>query len=234
MPDEITEIMFTPYFSEEGDQLRFSMRVFESDASLQRNTLLKKIRKHLTGPLGLSNEQVHLTGMLVLYNNMLQSLFRSQILTIGVVFLAIFTMFIVLFRDLKIALITLIPNLVAAAMVLGLMGWFRIPLDLMTITIAAICIGIAVDDAIHYVHRFIAEYRNDNDYWRAVRHCHGSIGRAIYYTSITVILGFSILALSNFVPTIYFGLLTGFSMLVALLANLTLLPLLLVRFKALG
>lgn len=234
LPDEIKQIMFTPYFSEEGDQIRFSMRVFESDASLQRNELLKKIRKHLTSELGLNNEQVHLTGMVVLFNNMLQSLFRSQILTIGVVFLAIFIMFILLFRDLKIAAITLVPNLVAAAMVLGIMGWFGIPLDLMTITIAAICIGIAVDDAIHYVHRFIAEYRKHNDYWIAVRRCHGSIGRAIYYTSITVILGFSILTLSNFIPTIYFGLLTGFSMLVALLANLTLLPLLLVRFKPLG
>jgi len=234
LPDEIKKIMFTPYFSEEGDQIRFSIRVFESDASLQRNALLNKIRKHLTGELGLSNEQLHLTGMVVLFNNMLQSLFRSQILTIGVVFLGIFIMFILLFRDLKIAAITLVPNLVAAAMVLGLMGWFRIPLDLMTITIAAICIGIAVDDAIHYVHRFIAEYRKHNNYWSAVQRCHGSIGRAIYYTSITVILGFSILALSNFIPTIYFGLLTGFSMLVALLANLTLLPLLLVRFKPLG
>ncbi|WP_028865951.1 efflux RND transporter permease subunit [Psychromonas aquimarina] len=234
LPDELKQIMITPYFSEDGDQIRFSMRVFESDASLQRNELLKKIRRHLTGQLGLSNEQVHLTGMVVLFNNMLQSLFRSQILTIGVVFLAIFSMFILLFRDLKIAAITLVPNLAAAAMVLGLMGWFGIPLDLMTITIAAICIGIAVDDAIHYVHRFIDEYRSHGDYWTAVRNCHGSIGRAIYYTSITVILGFSILALSNFIPTIYFGLLTGFSMLVALLANLTLLPLLLVRFKPLG
>ena len=234
LPDEIKQILFAPYLSEEGDQLRFSIRVFESDLSLQRNELLEKIRKHLTGELGLNNEQVHLTGMVVLYNNMLQSLFRSQILTIGVVFLAIFMMFILLFRDLKIAAITLVPNLVAAAMVLGLMGLSGIPLDLMTITIAAICIGIAVDDAIHYVHRFIGEYRTHRDYWIAVRRCHGSIGRAIYYTSITVILGFSILALSNFIPTIYFGLLTGFSMLVALLANLTLLPLLMVLFKPLG
>ena len=233
LPDEIRQILFTPYLSEEGDQLRFNMRVFESDVSLQRNELLEKIRQHLTTELALNNEQVHLTGMVVLYNNMLQSLFRSQILTIGVVFLAIFMMFILLFRDLKIAAITLVPNLVAAAMVLGLMGWFGIPLDLMTITIAAICIGIAVDDAIHYVHRFIAEYRNHKNYLVAVHRCHGSIGHAIYYTSVTVILGFSILALSNFIPTIYFGLLTGFSMLVALLANLTLLPLLLVWFKPL-
>lgn len=233
LPDEIKEILFTPYLSKDGQQLRFSMRVFESDVSLQRNELLEHIRKHLTGELALNKEQVHLTGMVVLYNNMLQSLFRSQIMTIGVVFVAIFVMFTLLFRDLKIAAITLVPNLVAAAMVLGLMGWLKIPLDLMTITIAAICIGIAVDDAIHYVHRFIAEYRKHSNYWTAVQRCHGSIGRAIYYTSITVILGFSILVLSNFIPTIYFGLLTGFSMLVALLANLTLLPLLLVYFKPL-
>ncbi len=233
LPDDIKEILFTPYLSKDAQQLRFSLRVFESDLSLQRNDLLEKIRQHLTGELAMDNEQVHLTGMVVLYNNMLQSLFRSQILTIGVVFVAIFMMFTLLFRDLKIAAITLVPNLVAAAMVLGLMGWLNIPLDLMTITIAAICIGIAVDDAIHYVHRFIAEYHQHKNYWRAVRHCHGSIGRAIYYTSVTVILGFSILALSNFIPTIYFGLLTGFSMLVALLANLTLLPLLLVYFKPL-
>ncbi|WP_019614017.1 efflux RND transporter permease subunit [Psychromonas ossibalaenae] len=234
LPDEVKQVLFAPYLSENGDQLRFSVRVFESDLSLQRNVLLDKIRRHLTGQLGLNHEQVHLTGMVVLYNNMLQSLFRSQILTIGVVFLAIFIMFILLFRDLKIAAVTLVPNLAAASMVLGLMGWFGIPLDLMTITIAAICIGIAVDDAIHYVHRFIDEYHRHQDYWTAVRHCHASIGHAIYYTSVTVILGFSILALSNFIPTIYFGLLTGFSMLIALLANLTLLPLLLVRFKPLG
>jgi predicted RND superfamily exporter protein len=171
--------------------------------------------------------------MVVLYNNMLQSLFRSQILTIGVVFIAILLMFIILFRNLKMAAIALIPNLTAAALVLGLMGWLRIPLDIMTITIAAISIGIAVDDTIHYVHRVTLEYQKDNDYWGAVRRSHRSIGRAMYYTTITITLGFSILTLSNFIPTIYFGLLTGFSMVVALLADLILLPLLIVRFKPL-
>jgi len=145
----------------------------------------------------------------------------------------ILLMFVVLFRNLKMALIAIIPNLVSATLVLGLMGWLKIPLDIMTITIAAICIGIAVDDTIHYVHRFSVEYQKDNDYWAAVKRSHGSIGKAMYYTSITITLGFSILALSNFIPTIYFGLLTGFSMIVAMLANLTLLPLLIVRFKPL-
>jgi predicted RND superfamily exporter protein len=165
---------------------------------------------------------------------MLQSLFRSQILTLGVVFLAIMLMFIVSFHSLKMAAIAIIPNIVAAVQVLGLMGWLGISLDIMTITISAIVIGIAVDNTIHYVHRFTREFRKDADYWATVERCHDSIGRAMYYTTVTIMLGFTILALSSFVPTIYFGLLTGFSMVVALLADLTLLPLLLVMFKPLG
>ncbi len=172
--------------------------------------------------------------MLVLYNNMLQSLFQSQIQTLGAVFLAIMLMFVVSFRSVRLAGIAIIPNLVAAILVLGLMGWLNIPLDIMTITIAAIVIGIAVDDAIHYVHRFKHEFSKDCDYWASVDRSHDTIGRAMYYTSITVTLGFIILALSNFIPTIYFGLLTGFSMLVAMIANLTLLPILLAWFKPLG
>ncbi len=233
LPDEIKEALFAPYMSEDGNQLRFTIRVFESDATLKREALLQKIRTHLTRELNLKDEQVHLTGMVVLYNNMLQSLFRSQVLTIGVVFIAILFMFIILFRNLKMAAIALIPNMAAAAMVLGLMGLLGIPLDIMTITIAAICIGIAVDDTVHYVHRVTLEYQKDNDYWAAVKRSHGSIGRAMYYTTVTITLGFSILALSNFIPTIYFGLLTGFSMVVALLADLALLPLLIVRFRPL-
>jgi predicted RND superfamily exporter protein len=172
--------------------------------------------------------------MLVLYNNMLQSLFRSQVLTLGVVFLAIMLMFVASFRSLKLAGIAIIPNLVAALQVLGIMGWLHIPLDIMTITIAAIVIGIAVDNTIHYVHRFTTEFGKDRDYWATVGRCHDSIGRAMYYTTVTITLGFAILVLSSFIPTIYFGLLTGFSMLVALLADLTLLPLLLVKFRPLG
>jgi hypothetical protein len=130
--------------------------------------------------------------------------------------------------------VAIVPNVVAAGMVLGLMGWFNIPLDIMTITIAAITIGIAVDDTIHYVHRFMVEVDKNPDYMATVKQCHTSVGRAMYYTSITVIIGFSILALSSFKPTIYFGLLTGFAMTVALVANLTLLPLLLLWLKPSG
>jgi len=234
IPDEFRESLLSPYLSEDGHQLRYSIRVFESDPSLRREELLQKIQYHLTNEIGLDKEQVHVTGMLVLYNNMLQSLFHSQIQTLGAVFLAIMLMFVISFRSLKLAGIAIVPNLIAAILVLGLMGWLNIPLDIMTITIAAIVIGIAVDDAIHYVHRFKNEFRKDCSYWASVERSHDSIGRAMYYTSITVTLGFIILALSNFVPTIYFGLLTGFSMLVAMIANLTLLPIMLVWFKPMG
>ncbi len=234
LPTEMKALLIDPYLSPDGNQLRFSIRVFESDPSLRREELLKKIRYHLTHELGLEDNQVKITGMLVLYNNMLQSLFQSQILTIGVVFVAILLMFIVLFRNPFMAIIALIPNLLSAAIVLGIMGWFRIPLDIMTITIAAICIGIAVDNTIHYVYRFSEEFGNCGNYWEAVRRSHETIGCAMYYTTITIALGFSILAFSNFIPTIYFGLLTGFSMIAALIANLTLLPVLIVRLKPLG
>ena len=234
LPEKIKATLFSPYMCEDGSQLRFGIRVFESDPSLQREELIRKIRHHLTREMGLEDTQVQVSGMLVLYNNMLQSLFRSQILTLGVVFLAIMLMFIVSFHSLKMAAIAIIPNMVAAVQVLGVMGWLGISLDIMTITIAAIVIGIAVDNTIHYVHRFTSEFRKDADYWASVERCHDSIGRAMYYTTVTIMLGFMILALSSFVPTIYFGLLTGFSMVVALLADLALLPLLLVMFKPLG
>jgi uncharacterized protein len=234
LPQELKEQLLDPYLSEDGNQIRFAIRVFETDPSLRRKDLLAQIETDMVEQFGLESDQVHLTGMLVLYNNLLQSLFTSQILTIGFVFVMIMLMFIVSFRSLKLATLAIIPNVGSAFIVLGLMGWQGVPLDIMTITIAAISIGIAVDNSIHYVHRFKDEFAVDQDYWAAVFRSHGSIGRAMYYTTVAVALGFSILALSNFVPTMYFGLLTGFSMLVALVANLTLLPMLIVRFKPLG
>ncbi|MCK4622405.1 MAG: MMPL family transporter [Desulfuromonadales bacterium] len=231
LPEQIEDSLIKPYMSADGNQVRFTMRIFESDPSLRRNELLEKIQHDLTDKLELKPEQVHLTGMLVLYNNVLQSLFSSQIMTIGMVFLVIMGMFIVQFRSLRLAIIALIPNLISAGAVLGLMGWLNIPLDIMTITIAAISIGIAVDDTIHYVHRFTHEILVDGDYLAAMKRTHDSVGRAMYYTSITIIIGFSILTLSNFIPTIYFGLFTGLAMLVAMIANLTLLALLLLKFR---
>jgi predicted RND superfamily exporter protein len=227
---EVRAALFDPYMSTDGDQLRFAIRVFESDPGLRRTELIAKIHRDLTEGFAVAAEQINLTGMMVLYNNMLLSLFRSQILTLGAVFLAIMLMFIVLFRSLRIAVLATLSNAVAAVFVLGLMGWVGIPLDLMTITIAAITVGIGVDDTIHYVHRFREEFEVDQDHRAAIARSHGSIGRAMYYTTVTIALGFAILVLSNFVPTVYFGLLTGTAMLAALAADLTLLPVLLMIF----
>jgi predicted RND superfamily exporter protein len=231
LPDEVKKTLINPYLSADGNQIHFSIRIYESDKSLKRQALIDKIRHHFVEELGLENTQVNISGMAVLYNNLLQSLFMSQILTIGAVFLAILIMFILLFRAIRLSIATIVPNMIAAGLILGLMGWFGIPLDIMTITIAAISIGIGVDDSIHYVHRFRSEFEKDQDYWAAIKRCHGSIGYALYYTTVTVVLGFSILALSNFIPTIYFGLLSGLAMITALVANMMLLPVLIVRFK---
>jgi len=165
-----------------------------------------------------------LTGMMVLYNNMLQSLYRSQILTIGAVFIAILFMFIILFRNIQLALIAIIPNIFSTLLILGIMGWAGVPLDMMTITIAAITIGISVDNTIHYLHRLQHEYPLCHNYKEAINRCHGSIGKAMYYTSISIMFGFALLSFSNFIPTIYFGLLTSFAMFVALVGDLLLLP----------
>ncbi len=231
LPDSVKQTLIEPYLSPDGNQLRFSIRLYESDQSLRRQELIEKIYRDLTGDFDLEQEQVTVTGMAVLYNNLLQSLFKSQILTIGAVFAAILLMFIVLFRAVRMSVAAIVPNIVAVGLVLGLMGWFGIPLDIMTITIAAISIGIGVDDSIHYIHRFREEFARDGNYWAAIRRCHDSIARAMYYTSVTVVLGFSILALSNFIPTIYFGLLSGLAMTAALIANLMLLPILIARFR---
>jgi len=234
VPDDLKDVLLTPYISEKHDQARFSVRLLETMPDLNRQELLDRIRHHLTTELGYEEDQILLAGMTVMYNNMLQSLFDSQIKTIGVVFAAIMVMFLILFRSLKLALIGIAPNLIAAGSVLGLMGWLGIPLDMMTITVAAITVGIAVDDTIHYIHRFKTEFRKDGDYIATMHRCHRSIGQAMFFTSLTIISGFSILVLSNFIPTIYFGLFTGFAMFMALVGALTLLPRLIVLVKPFG
>jgi predicted RND superfamily exporter protein len=234
IPDALKDTVLTPFVSIEENQLRFNVRVIESDPNLKRNELLQRIEKGIEQEFGFTDEQVNVTGILVLYNNVLQSLYESQILTLGVVMLAIMLMFLLLFRSLKIAIICIIPNAIAAAFVLGIMGWLGIPLDIMTITIAAISVGIGVDNTIHYMHRFKREFPRFGNYRETMFFCHNSIGRAMYFTSMTIVAGFSILALSNFIPTIVFGLLTSLAMLVALVGSLTLLPQLLIKFKPLG
>lgn len=233
-PEEFKKILTKPYVSVEHSQARFWVRVKDSDKTLKRNQLIKQIRAELPQRLGMPPEQVRLSGMLVLYNNMLQSLFSSQILTLGLTVLALTGMFLVLFRSLRIALIAMSANILPIGVVLGIMGWLGIPLDMMTMTIAAIGVGIAVDDTIHYIHRFRDEFPKDSDYLATMHRCHGSIGHAMYYTSATIIIGFSILAFSNFVPSVLFGLLTGLAMLMALLAALTLLPELIMLIKPFG
>jgi len=233
-PKEAKKTFLDPYLSADANQIRISLRIEETNPTLNRGALMEEIKRHLVDELRVAEERIHFTGMAVLYNNMLQSLYQSQILTLGVVFVAILFMFVILFRNVSLAVLAIVPNVLSAGIILGLMGWLKIPLDMMTITIAAITIGIAVDAAIHYVHRFKREFLRKSSYEEGVLLCHGSIGRAIYYTSITVTVGFSILTLSNFIPTIYFGFLTGIAMVVALLSNLTLLPLLIIVFKPLG
>jgi predicted RND superfamily exporter protein len=234
LPDRFKRVILRPYVSPQHHQLRYSIRVKDSEKSLRRDALLKKIRHDLVNKLGIKEDKLHLAGLLVLYNNMLQSLFESQILTLGMVVLVLLGMFRILFHSLKLALIAIVPNLLAISVVLGVMGWLNIPLDMMTITIAAISIGIAVDNTIHYIYRFRYEFQYEHRYIKTVHQCHGSIGRALYYTSLTIISGFLILTLSNFIPSIYFGLLTALAMLIALLAALTLLPQLIIIFKPFG
>ena len=181
-----------------------------------------------------NEDQFQITGVLVLYNNMLQSLFDSQIKTLVFVMFGIAIMFIILFRSLTLSIISIIPNFIAAISILGIMGLLNLPLDMMTITIASITIGIAVDNSIHYIYRFREEFKKINDYKKTIDICHMSVGRAIFNTSVTIIFGFSILVLSNFIPTIYFGVFTGIAMLLAMISVLTLLPKLILIVKPFG
>ena len=234
LPEDLKELILKPYLSIENNEARFSVRIKDSLESLKRDAFLKQVQDDLINKLELEKDKVSLAGTMVLYNNMLQSLFSSQIKTLGVVAVVLLAMFLILFRSLKTALIAFFPNLLSASVVLGVMGWMNIPLDMMTITIAAISIGIAVDDTIHYIYRFEKEIIKDGDYVKTLHRCHNSIGHAMYYTSVIIIVGFSILVFSNFWPTIYFGLFTGLAMLIALIFALTLLPQLLVLFKPFG
>lgn len=231
LPDKYKSLVLKPYISIADNEARFSLRIKDSLKTLHRDAFLKQIQRDLTTRLGLAPERVHLAGTMVLYNNMLQSLFSSQIKTMGVTALALFLMFLGLFRSLRLSLIALFPNMLSAGAVLAAMGWMDIPLDMMTITIASISLGIAVDDTIHYICRFREEFQLDGDYYKTLHRCHGSIGHAMYYTSVAIVIGFSILTVSNFWPTIYFGAFTSLAMVIALSGALMLLPKLIVMFK---
>jgi predicted RND superfamily exporter protein len=231
---DIYQQLVAPYLIEEIDEARIQLRAMETGGDLKRAELINKIRNYATNEVGLQPDKIRFTGILVLYNNMLQSLYKSQILTLGAVFIGIMLMFLVLFRSVKISIIAILPNFLAAGTVLGGMGIMGIPLDMMTITIAAITVGIGVDHAIHYLTRFSSEFATDQNYIAAMHRAHASIGQALFYTAMTIIVGFSILTLSNFIPSVYFGLLTGLAMLAALLGSMTLLPKLILVTKPFG
>jgi len=224
IPEDMKRELIDPYVSVEHSEARILLRIIDSREDLRRQELLQRIRRDLTTELGFEEDEVVVTGLLVMYNNMLQSLFRSQISTLGVVMVGIGIMFLILFRSFSLSVIGIVPNMLGAAVVLGVMGWLDIPLDMMTITIAAITIGIAVDNGIHYIYRFREEFARSGDYEETMYLCHLNIGKAMLYTTTTIIFGFSILVLSNFIPTVYFGVLTALAMLIALLAALTVLP----------
>ena len=234
LSDDIYQQLVAPYLLEDIDEARIQLRAMETGGQLRRAELLEKIRNYAVDEVGIAPDDIRFTGILVLYNNMLQSLYKSQILTLGAVFIGIMLMFLLLFRSIKISIIAILPNFLAAGIVLGGMGIMRIPLDMMTITIAAITVGIGVDHAIHYLTRFIREFSIDGNYVASMHRAHASIGQALFYTAITIIIGFSILALSNFIPSVYFGLLTGLAMLAALLGSMTLLPKLILMTKPFG
>ncbi|SFV89643.1 Probable integral membrane protein [hydrothermal vent metagenome] len=231
IPDAAKTQIMDPYLSEDSGQLRMVIRIRETNKELKRAALIEKIERFISKDIGFKEGTFHTTGMLVLYNNMLQSLFNSQIKTIAAVFAMIFIMFLFIFKSFTFSLLAIIPNMLPSIFILGIMGLMNIPLDLMTITISAIAIGIGVDNAIHYIHRFQDEFQKDHDYLATMYRSHNSIGLAMFYTSITVTLGFLILALSNFIPSIYFGVFTAIAMISALLANLTLLPKLILMVK---
>ena len=234
IPQSIKTEIIDPYISIKDNEARINLRIIDSQENLRRNDLIKKINFDLKNKLGLKENEFKLAGVLILFNNLLQSLFKSQILTLGLVMSGIFVMFLILFRNIKLSIIGVVPNFIAAFFILGIIGLIGIPLDMMTITIAAITIGIAVDNSIHYIYRFKEEFDNLKDYNKTINLCHSTVGKAILNTSITIIFGFSILIFSKFIPTIYFGIFTGIAMLLAMISVLTLLPSLILLIKPFG
>ena len=234
IPESIKKDIIDPYISIKDNEARISLRIIDSQDGLRRNDLINQINYDLENKLKLKKEEFKLAGVLILFNNLLQSLFKSQILTLGLVMIGIFAMFMILFRNVKLSLIGVVPNFIAAFFILGIIGLLGIPLDMMTITIAAITIGIAVDNSIHYIYRFKEEFLKNKDYNKTLKVCHSTVGVAILNTSITIVFGFSILVFSKFIPTIYFGVFTGLAMLLAMISVLTLLPSLILISKPFG
>ena len=233
LPEDIKESLLNSYISDDDNQVRLQARVKESLDGLNRKNLIDEINYDLENKFGLDKEQFRLTGISVIYNNLLQSLFSSLIGSVGIVFIAIFVMFLFLFRSISLALIGMIPNFLAAGFVMGSIGFSGVPLDIMTVTVAAISIGIGVDNTIHYLHRFKREFDLSKDYEECLKNSHTTIGRAMFYTSSTIVIGFLILLSSNFNPSVFFGIFTSLAMIMAILGSLLLLPTLLYYLKPL-
>jgi predicted RND superfamily exporter protein len=231
LPDDIKKSIVTPYVSIENNEARISLRIIDSNPNLNRKELLIKIQKDLEEKLKLNKDEFKITGILVIFNNLLQSLFDSQIKTLGITFAGIFILLIILFKSLSWSIVAAIPNFTAALFILGSLGLFNIPLDMMTITIASITVGIAIDNSIHYIYRFREEYKLNKNYKKTIEICHKSVGKAIVNASLTIVFGFSILIFSNFIPSIYFGIFTGLAMLTAMTLVLTLMPQLIAIIK---
>jgi len=231
LPQNLKSQILDPYLSIDKNQARITVRLIDTNKELRRNEFLNEINSTFKEKYNTSNYTIRTTGILVLYNNMLQSLFKSQISSLGIVMVGILLMLVFLFRSWKLAVIGILPNLIACMAILGIMGLLGIPLDLMTITIAAITIGIAVDNCIHYIYRFKENYQATQDYDKTILICNQTVGLAIRNTSLTIIVGFSILVFSNFWPTIYFGIFTALAMLIALIGSLTILPILIKKTR---
>ena len=231
LPDDIKKSIVTPYVSIENNEARISLRIIDSNPNLNRKELLIKIQKDLEEKLNLNKDEFKITGILVIFNNLLQSLFDSQIKTLGITFAGIFILLLILFKSLSWSIVAAIPNFTAALFILGSLGLFNIPLDMMTITIASISVGIAIDNSIHYIYRFREEFKINKNYKKTIEICHKSVGKAIVNASLTIVFGFSILMFSNFIPSIYFGIFTGLAMLTAMTLVLTLMPQLIAIIK---
>ena len=234
LPDKLKREMLAPYISIDDDEARISLRILDSTPHLRRQELIQKIQTGLARDVGLKPGEYEVAGLLVLYNNMLQSLYSSQIQSVAYSILGVALTLWFLFRNLRAAIIGVIPNIVAALAVLGFMGWTGIPLDMMTIMIASLTMGIAVEDCIHYLYRYRLEFAQYQDGLKTMYHCHSSIGKAGFYTTLVVCFGFSILVMSNFIPSILFGILTTVAMTIAILAALTLMPKMLLMWKPFG
>lgn len=234
LSDRMQQAYLLPYATKDFSQARVFVRIRESSPTLSRDAMLQQLRSYLRDDLKLPDDEVRITGLFVLYNNLLKSLFDSQIKTLGLVFLVIYLMLVGLFRSLHLALIAIGPAILPVFLILGTMGWLNISLDMMTIMIASVTCGIAVDNMIQYTFRYREEFAKDRNYLAAMFRSHNSIGLAILYASLTIIAGFGILTLSRFIPTIYFGLFTSMAMAAGFSGSLTLLPMLLSLLRPFG